>query len=735
VGSVRPRRTSGFAQRAVLRLGGWFSLAASGLLGACGNPTATNPFAALPDETSKRDAGVTLNTEPSEGLIDDDVGPSGTIDPSLGGRCLDDEQCDDELECTFDRCDLELGRCRFVADDSLCQDGLYCNGVEVCSLTRGCRPGQVVSCDDTSACTLNRCVEATESCETAPRDADGDGDIDARCSEEGSDCNDEDPTVSGLFPEICGNGRDDDCDQTSDEPDCETPAYDVCEAALELDASASFLLSAFASGAHSASRCSEPDARDLFVDLVVEEEGANVELTLSAPGGQLALAAFEQCGVADSEQGCDASSEGPEGLSVARLRLHQLAPGHHSVALFAAGVDDLELNVDFQPSSAAPSNETCGSALDTLPGEPFDVDLLGAVADVESQCATGEGDRVYRFHLAEPSDVRVFGTALDLYGAPIFSLRGADCVADERTCTAGDGAELFARGLAAGEYHLVVSSTVPTKLSVLLQTSAVTPAPSGEDCAEPPELPHNMPRDVALSDFADDVDLGCLASGRDATLRLTLQEVSDVLLTARVSARDTAAIGLAPAGECDQRQALGCSAGETSPLRLVEHRLLPGDYDVVVESKLGAAVQVMAWVRKATPPTLATHSENCEAALSIPPSGGAFQGNTSAAFAEYSANCDSAGLTEFGAADQLLRLELAETRRVFFDMAGSSFQTLLNLREGAECPGTGLACVASVEAARSSLDIVLREGQYFVQVDGFVGSEGQWFLEVFSAEP
>ena len=123
------------------------------------------------------------------------------FDPTLGGPCTEDSQCDDLIPCTFDRCDTALSRCRNTPDDTQCSDSEYCNGQEKCVLRTGCVPGPVVTCQDDNLCTIDRCVEATKSCERSKRDSDGDGDPDDHC-EPNRDCDDTDPTVSSLHAEI-----------------------------------------------------------------------------------------------------------------------------------------------------------------------------------------------------------------------------------------------------------------------------------------------------------------------------------------------------------------------------------------------------------------------------------------------------------------------------------------------------------------------------------------------------
>jgi hypothetical protein len=86
---------------------------------------------------------VDLNVKPFDAGLDGDgaKGEASVDDPTLGGPCEEDVQCDDKLACTFDKCDLTLKRCRYSTDDSLCDDGVFCNGNETCQAKRASRDG------------------------------------------------------------------------------------------------------------------------------------------------------------------------------------------------------------------------------------------------------------------------------------------------------------------------------------------------------------------------------------------------------------------------------------------------------------------------------------------------------------------------------------------------------------------------------------------------------------------
>jgi hypothetical protein len=130
-------------------------------------------------------------------------------------------------------------------------------------------------------------------------------------------------------------------------------------------------------------------------------------------------------------------------------------------------------------------------------------------------------------------------------------------------------------------------------------------------------------------------------------------------------------------------------------------------------------------------------ADTCEDAVSIPAEGGLLRGNTSNVGADFGAGCDQAGGPPTGGPDQMLRLELPAKKRVVFDMRGSAYRTLLDVRRGPSCPGTEMvgACTVGYYDQRSFLDLVLEPGTYWVQVDGFYGESGAWTLDVFTADP
>lgn len=119
-------------------------------------------------------------------LVDPDPGRLGGETPT---GCADG--CSDGVACTADRCVMDACvntrmdslcdegfRCDAVrgcvdaccTDSAQCDDGLLCNGAEIC--TAGvCAAGSPVECDDGNECTVDACDAATGTCASTPNDA------------------------------------------------------------------------------------------------------------------------------------------------------------------------------------------------------------------------------------------------------------------------------------------------------------------------------------------------------------------------------------------------------------------------------------------------------------------------------------------------------------------------------------------------------------------------------------
>ena len=88
-------------------------------------------------------------------------------EPCVAGVCQAGTpiNCSDGVACTVDSCDETVDACVYTPNNTLCDDGLYCNGAETCNATLGCQIGTPVVCNDGNECTTDTCSEGLKVCE------------------------------------------------------------------------------------------------------------------------------------------------------------------------------------------------------------------------------------------------------------------------------------------------------------------------------------------------------------------------------------------------------------------------------------------------------------------------------------------------------------------------------------------------------------------------------------------
>ncbi len=93
-----------------------------------------------------------------------------------------------------------------------CDDGLFCNGIELC-IDGECVSAEAPACDDGNECTEDRCNERDNECFNVEVDVDRDGDGITSCS---GDCDDRNPRIFPGAEEVC-DGLDNNCNGAEDE--------------------------------------------------------------------------------------------------------------------------------------------------------------------------------------------------------------------------------------------------------------------------------------------------------------------------------------------------------------------------------------------------------------------------------------------------------------------------------------------------------------------------------------
>ncbi len=85
------------------------------------------------------------------------------IESCVSGSCVAGTavNCNDGVSCTIDSCNEASDSCSNTADNSLCNNGLYCDGTETCNAVLGCQSGAL-------PCTGQICDEAGDVCVIPP---------------------------------------------------------------------------------------------------------------------------------------------------------------------------------------------------------------------------------------------------------------------------------------------------------------------------------------------------------------------------------------------------------------------------------------------------------------------------------------------------------------------------------------------------------------------------------------
>lgn len=122
-------------------------------------------------------------TDPAneDGSCDDGLA-STENDRCVNGICMgDDIDCSDGIDCTIDRFNEEIEACESIPDNTICDNGDFCDGAETCSAISGCVVPDPIDCSGSGdQCNTGVCDEASDACVAQP-------------SNEGASCDD------GLF--------------------------------------------------------------------------------------------------------------------------------------------------------------------------------------------------------------------------------------------------------------------------------------------------------------------------------------------------------------------------------------------------------------------------------------------------------------------------------------------------------------------------------------------------------
>ncbi len=125
-----------------------------------GTPVETDDGIPCTEDSCDEDLDAVLHT-PNDATCDDGEYCNGAEQCSTLEGCVAGDLPDlsDGVACTLDECDEAADAAIHTADHASCSDGDDCNGIEYCDVNTGCQAGTPPEVDDGIACTLDSCVD------------------------------------------------------------------------------------------------------------------------------------------------------------------------------------------------------------------------------------------------------------------------------------------------------------------------------------------------------------------------------------------------------------------------------------------------------------------------------------------------------------------------------------------------------------------------------------------------
>ena len=209
-----------------------------------GTPPCGDDGVGCTDDSCDDDLNVCVH-QPNDGLCDNGLWCDGaeTCDAIADCQSGIAPNCDDGVFCTVDACDDVNDMCTHTADDSFCDNGLYCDGAETCDPILDCQLGTPIDCTHLdNQCNVGVCDDGLDACVHQAA-------FEGVACDDGQFCSVGEVCVNGICnnstPLDCGDAIDctiDSCDETDDicvhttqDTLCDDSVgctTDICDAAL-----------------------------------------------------------------------------------------------------------------------------------------------------------------------------------------------------------------------------------------------------------------------------------------------------------------------------------------------------------------------------------------------------------------------------------------------------------------------------------------------------------------------
>lgn len=676
------------------------------------------------DECTPEGMGSTVGMPCADGNVCQDGCFCNGIEVCQMGVCAAGaDPCPDEQECTTDVCLEETDQCFHEPQHEMCSDGDACNGTEQCDPLVGCRANAPLYCNDENSCTVDSCDPA-EGCVFVLRDLDGDGFVDGRCG--GDDCDDDPRFGADIYPgaeEDCTNRRDDDCNGLRDfnDPGC-LPSNGTCEEAEVLPGAGTYSGSTQALMSNYTLACggTGPDAVFRFT----LEETQDIRVSIAGGGTSVAvtLRRWDDCATGPEEK-CNAASP-------PTLLRRSAPPGEYAIIVKTSTGSPFDLNLMLSEPTEIPPVDICNAGtVDVTDGGSYTGMFPEVEDDYSLSCHGGSGwrDAAYRFEIDTAKDVTISGSTTGGFFSTTFLSLVTTCSdpTSTLTCISGNPAMIRRRGLPPGEYFILLESsrTDATEWNLDVSIEDVMPRTEGDACSDPLELTDGGGAStVDLTRMEFDFGTSCGGTSptahRDAVFSFTLTEPRDVSLTTTAPGFHWMSIGT----ECGAfGSELRCRSG-SSPLVNNFRSLAAGTYYVTVATS--STVGTVGASIVTSPATPIPPNDRCEGAIVIPPTG-YMSLDTLVDFEDDVVGCVG------GYSDAFYSLTLAARSRILVTASRPSGMTgnvSLTLRNACT-DALNLACDTGSPSA--VLDRTLDAGTYSIIVEMPTTALGDFNMDVF----
>ena len=671
----------------------------------------------------------------------------------MNGYCVRGEpiDCDDGIECTEDICDETTKSCIHIPHDELCDDNNPCNGIERCAPEfydpdpdlsrtdeRGCLHGIPKICDDGDDCTKDYCDPVTGECKIALKDSDGDGHGDEDCSlcdtngdglpdkscrnctdsdpmcieiERGDDCNDNSDQVYPGHSEICGDGLDNDCDRKIDVHDDEcSPQNDTCNEVIEILSEGEIIGSTRGVNDDYASSCA-PDGSVDVVYMFTLTEAHDVDIRVTGAPSYLSL--MTECGDIATEITCN----------LANIFYFNLQPGTYYLIVDSPEGGNFRLQFTLDAPTTPPDNDTCDNAIDIVAGHLVTGTTYGSNDNTDAYCASDSArDVFYHVQLAEPHDVIVTARGVGGVTSPWVEIR-RDCNDPSTAIRCGRGDEgVRAYNIQPGDIYIVVEGEGrggDFELEVAFEDpTPVINVGSNMTCDSPTVIDSEAVVAGTFNSNNNRLDLTCGYSNyEEVVFQLNLAQPQDIVINLIEGNIYRAGIRT----DCnDSSTELMCNT-ESFPMRFLG--VEAGSYYLIFERDGWSNEYDFMISIEFQPPTPSFNvdsNDTCATAYDITVDRGVFRGSTSGMDNDYQASCGG----DADSPDAVFHLSLTQRSNVILSLQGSSYDTVLFVREG-QCDDQSreIDCNDDYYGLQSYLEFTGQEaldpGDYYIFVDGF----------------